>query len=106
MLRLLLTMLSLLIINGRKSFPAGFRTASYTKLVAPSRQSRVFSEGGAITTHFKLPSYGHPKFGITRELPGKSFENAVEETKAALKKSGFGVITEIDMKATGKLSCS
>lgn len=31
-----------------------------------------------------------------------SFEEAVEQTKAVLKEQGFGVITEIDMKATLK----
>jgi hypothetical protein len=49
-----------------------------------------------------LPEYGTPTFGISRKLPGTSFEKAVEDTKAALKKSGFGVITEIDMRATCK----
>jgi uncharacterized protein (DUF302 family) len=55
-----------------------------------------------MSDHITFPAYGHPNFGITRELPGITFDKAVEDTKAALKRSGFGVITEIDMKATSK----
>lgn len=35
-------------------------------------------------------------------LKGLTFEEAVLKTKEALKKEGFGVLTEIDMKATLK----
>ena len=38
-------------------------------------------------------------FGITVALP---YEVAVERTRAALKHEGFGVLTEIDVKATFK----
>lgn len=35
-------------------------------------------------------------------LKNISFDDAIEKTKEALKKEGFGVLTEIDMKATLK----
>lgn len=35
-------------------------------------------------------------------LKGKTFEEAIQQTTEALKKEGFGVLTEIDMKATLK----
>ena len=38
-------------------------------------------------------------FGITVDLP---YEMAIEHTRAALKQEGFGVLTEIDVKATFK----
>jgi len=93
-------MLSSIFVTGSKSF-ACFRSSSLAKLAVPSRFSRVFS-AGPMSDHITFPAYGHPNFGITRELPGITFDKAVEDTKAALKRSGFGVITEIDMKATSK----
>lgn len=93
-------MLSSIFVQGSKSF-SSFISSSITKSSVPSRISRIFS-AGAMSDHITLPTYGHPNFGITRELPGIPFEKAVEDTKAALKKSGFGVVTEIDMKATSK----
>ncbi len=44
----------------------------------------------------------NPSYGITRELPDTDFAQAVERVTAALKKEGFGVLTEIDVQATLK----
>ncbi|NOZ00896.1 MAG: DUF302 domain-containing protein [Deltaproteobacteria bacterium] len=43
-----------------------------------------------------------PNYGLTKELEGVEFDAAVERTVAALKTEGFGVLTEIDVKATLK----
>jgi len=43
-----------------------------------------------------------PNYGLTKELEGVDFDAAVERTVAALKTEGFGVLTEIDVKATLK----
>lgn len=40
------------------------------------------------------------RYGFEKRLPGKTFEEAIEQTTAALKAEGFGVLTEIDVKAT------
>ena len=42
------------------------------------------------------------KYYHSTELSGVSFEKAIDIVKEALKKEGFGVLTEIDMKATLK----
>lgn len=44
----------------------------------------------------------YPTYGLTRELPDLSYEEAVEKVTAALESEGFGILTEIDVKATLK----
>ena len=46
--------------------------------------------------------FGDPSYGLTRKLPGVTYTDAVERTRAALATEGFGVLTEIDVKATLK----
>ena len=41
-------------------------------------------------------------YTINRTLQGVDFDEAVEKTRAALSNQGFGVLTEIDVKATMK----
>ena len=41
-------------------------------------------------------------YSFSKTLTGISFEEAIEKVKAALQVEGFGVLTEIDMKATMK----
>lgn len=42
------------------------------------------------------------EYYISKTLGNITFEEAIEKTVAALKKEGFGVLTEIDLKATLK----
>ncbi len=44
----------------------------------------------------------NPDYGLTRNLGKISFEDAVSRTTEALGEEGFGVLTEIDVKATMK----
>lgn len=41
-------------------------------------------------------------YAMTRHLPETSYDAALERTTALLKEQGFGVLTEIDVKATLK----
>jgi uncharacterized protein (DUF302 family) len=41
-------------------------------------------------------------YTLDKSLPATSFDDAVERTKSALAKHGFGVLTEIDVTATMK----
>ena len=52
----------------------------------------------------KLPSgaFGDPSYGLTRTLKGVGYADAVPRVVEALKAEGFGVLTEIDVKATLK----
>ena len=43
-----------------------------------------------------------PSYGYTAHLPGVPFDEARARTVDALKNEGFGVLTEIDVKATLK----
>jgi uncharacterized protein (DUF302 family) len=42
------------------------------------------------------------RYGFERRLGGINFEQALERVSAALKKEGFGILTEIDVKDTLK----
>ena len=42
------------------------------------------------------------RYGITKELPGIPFEEAVPKVTEAIAAEGFGVLTEIDVQATMK----
>ena len=42
------------------------------------------------------------QYGYTRKLTGVSYEEALQQVTEALQKEGFGVLTEIDVKATLK----
>ena len=46
--------------------------------------------------------FGDPAYGLTRTLPGVSYTDAIERARTALAAEGFGVLTEIDVKATLK----
>ena len=47
-------------------------------------------------------TFGNPTYGLTRTLTGMSYDEAIPAVKEALASEGFGVLTEIDVKATLK----
>ncbi|MDH5492850.1 MAG: DUF302 domain-containing protein [Myxococcales bacterium] len=49
-----------------------------------------------------VPQFGSPAYGLTRTLEGVSYEQGVARAREALATEGFGVLTEIDVKATLK----
>ncbi len=50
----------------------------------------------------QLPLLANTPYTLTRALPGIPFGEAVARTRSALAGQGFGVLTEIDVKATMK----
>ncbi len=51
-------------------------------------------------SHTPSEAFGTPSYGLTRHLPETSFADAVARTREALAAEGFGVLTEIDLRAT------
>ena len=47
-------------------------------------------------------TFGDPRYGLTRVISGVGFADAIGMVKEALQAEGFGVLTEIDVKATLK----
>jgi uncharacterized protein (DUF302 family) len=48
------------------------------------------------------PTPADPSYGYTAHLPGVTFDDARARVADALKREGFGVLTEIDVKSTLK----
>jgi uncharacterized protein (DUF302 family) len=50
--------------------------------------------------HSNIPQFGEPGYGLTRTLTDVSYADGVKRAREALAEHGFGVLTEIDVKAT------
>lgn len=56
-----------------------------------------FHHGDPMSMH---PDFANAPYGITRRIEGRSFDDVVAGVRAVLPTVGFGVLTEIDVKAT------
>ena len=67
---------------------------------------KVIQDSDAILEYLQAklpaPGFGDPVYGLTRTLSGVNYADAVPAVKEALANEGFGVLTEIDVKATMK----
>ena len=55
-----------------------------------------------LNTEYGDSYFGDPHYGLTRVLDGVAFADAIPMVREALVGEGFGVLTEIDVKATMK----
>lgn len=66
----------------------------------------IIQGSDAILAHLKertdLSYFGDPAYGLTRTFRGASYSDLIEAVKVALGSQGFGVLTEVDVRATFK----